>query len=42
MSLCNFPSFSFSFGLPSIIIGLPTLPSFSFSITFAFPPCPLD
>jgi hypothetical protein len=41
-SLCNFPSLSFSISLPIPLPGLPVLPSFSFSVDFAFPSCPLD
>lgn len=41
MSKCNFPSFSFAFGLPSIDLSLPSLPDFGFDIGFSLP-CPLD
>jgi hypothetical protein len=42
MSLCNFPLFSFSFALPSVIPSIP-IPDLTISLPFAFPPfCPLD
>lgn len=40
MSLCNFPTFSFSFSLPGFPgFALPALPSFSLAFSL---PCPLD
>lgn len=38
---CRFPSFSFSFGIPIAIPGLPSIPDLGFSLAFDLP-CPLD
>jgi len=41
-SLCSFPTFSFSFALPSLVL---SLPSFDLGFTLAIPlpiACPLD
>lgn len=38
-TLCNLPSFSFSFSLPSFSFSLPSPPTFSLSFSLT---CPLD
>jgi hypothetical protein len=41
-SLCSFPTFSFSFSLPKLVVSLPT---FDIGFTLAIPlpiACPLD
>lgn len=38
---CNLPSFDFTFAIPSLIPGLPSLPDLAFSLAFSLP-CPLD
>lgn len=39
MSLCAFPTFSFSFSLPLFSFVLPSIPTFTLAFTLA---CPLD
>lgn len=41
-SNCNFPSLNLSISIPIPVPGFPSLPSFSFSLSFTWPPCPLD
>lgn len=39
MSLCNFPTFSFAFTLPSFVFPSLEIPTFDFSLNLF---CPLD